>query len=186
MFSRWRSKGLTSLRGLFLLLSGWVLTLGLHRPSFQWDQQWQRISSDRLPPFHPNHYHAVSVNGASGDHGFIGIFPYALDKLSLASGSPLRLTNRTERTGKLGNAFIEFCCESYRPVTEPVSTDPSKANSSDTQFYSLLSLVRLVTFKGAGYDVFNLLAMPAVPSDGARPPLPLPLPILGLCRPIKS
>ena len=87
---------------------------------------------------------------------FEGMFSSALDKFNGVDS--LDFCERMcvpRKEGKFGNKTIEFTCNAYNG--------------------KLLSPVRLVTFKGAGFDVYNLLVMPNKDSGSE-----FPVPILGI------
>ena len=87
---------------------------------------------------------------------FEGMFSSALDKFNIVDRLDFcERMNVPRKEGKLGNKTIEFACNAYRG--------------------KLLSPVRLVTFRGAGFDVYNLLAMPNKDSGSE-----FPVPILGI------
>ena len=97
------------------------------------------------------------IRRTSQRSSFDGLFPYALEllgqsaNLSQLDGS----SGLVYRKGNFGNRTVEFSCESYES--------------------SILSVTRLVSFKGAGVDVFNLLALPRVNDNYI-----FPVPILGI------
>lgn len=87
---------------------------------------------------------------------FEGMFSSALDKFN--DVDRLEFCERMcvpRKEGKFGNKTIEFTCNAYKG--------------------KLLSPVRLVTFRGAGFDVYNLLVMPNKDSGSE-----FPVPILGV------
>jgi len=95
--------------------------------------------------------------GVSAISHFDGMLPFALNKFHRAAIELIfdEETSIPSKVGKFGNKSIEFACTVYETRA--------------------LSPFRLVTFRGAGFDVFNLLV---IPRKSSAPDIPIP--ILGI------
>ena len=125
----------------------------------------------------PSRFFAVAETSNDDVDVFDGMFQYALEKVKLVEDIRI-VESRTEtKSGQIGNKTIKFSCISYSGIV--LLNHFCSANySNKSQSLSgsrLISVFRLVTFKGAGFNVFNLLALPRVSEDN-----PQPIPILGI------